>query len=646
MKTAWGLVAVAMLLLLSGICCGQSPNEVVATSTATLTLQPTVECYVYTGGGAATWTLPAVANHARRALTIKNRGGGAITLQRAGSDSLYTTGAVTSTSIAAGDWLRVENDGTYWCVRAPGAGGGGGAPTDATYITQTANGSLSNEQALAALATGLVKNTTSTGVLSIAAAGTDYIAPDAELTALAGLTSAADALPYFTGSGTASTATLTTAARSILDDASTAAIRTTLGLGTSDTPAFVDVTVTTEPYDAADWNGDLTVPTKDAVRDKIEAMGAGGGAPTTATYITQTADATLSAEQALGALASGILKNTTTTGVLSIASNTADYVAPSVAAAGNIGTTAGSDRKLFVDRSATTDYARLLFHTGGTEMWALGLRGDGGGSGVNNTLNLTGNAADTYPNILSLVPNGSNYAAYWFGSTTANAAHWENANGAAVFNEQGGAQNFRVESDTNANMLFVDGTNNRVGVGTGTPATALDVSGDVTVTTEVYDATGWNGDNSVPTKDAVRDKIETLGGGAFVRDVSASSFSPADATTYYFGGFATQSWTTTAATRRLYIPSDCTLTKAYVAFYVATTAGTTETSTISVRVNNTTDTTISSGVAFGAFGSFVFSNSSMSIALTAGDYIEIKWVTPTWATNPAGISTSVNLQFE
>lgn len=53
---------------------------------------------------------------------------------------------------------------------------GGGAPTDATYIVQTANGSLSAEQELAALATGILKNTTTTGVLSIAAAGTDYAA--------------------------------------------------------------------------------------------------------------------------------------------------------------------------------------------------------------------------------------------------------------------------------------------------------------------------------------------------------------------------------------------------------------------------------------------------------------------------------------
>jgi hypothetical protein len=52
-----------------------------------------------------------------------------------------------------------------------------GAPASATYITQTANGTLSNEQALSALTTGLVKVTNATGVLSTASAGSDYQAP-------------------------------------------------------------------------------------------------------------------------------------------------------------------------------------------------------------------------------------------------------------------------------------------------------------------------------------------------------------------------------------------------------------------------------------------------------------------------------------
>lgn len=71
--------------------------------------------------------------------------------------------AITVNCVGAG--VTCTQSGSTWTVTV--AGGGGGAPTSATYITQTPDATLTNEQALSLLGNGIVVNTTGTGVLTI-----------------------------------------------------------------------------------------------------------------------------------------------------------------------------------------------------------------------------------------------------------------------------------------------------------------------------------------------------------------------------------------------------------------------------------------------------------------------------------------------
>lgn len=225
-------------------------------------------------------------------VTVTGGGGGSATpggssgnvqINSAGAFGAYT-GTTCTYAVKS-----LDASGAATCTAAPSI------PADvsgASYWTRVAESGLSNETALGTLGTGLILNTTTTGVPTI------Y-----------GGTSCPYAIASLNASGTAACQPAPT----IPADVSAAHYVTTQAEAGLSAEAVLPTCTGT---DKLTFNG----TTISCATDQT-----GSGAPTTATYITQTPDATLSAEQALSSLATGILKNTTITGVLSIAASGTDY---------------------------------------------------------------------------------------------------------------------------------------------------------------------------------------------------------------------------------------------------------------------------------------------------------------------------------
>ena len=87
--------------------------------------------------------------------------------------------------------------------------------------------------------------------------------------------------------------------------------------------------------------------------------------------------------------------------------------------------------------------------------------------------NLTAVAASAYA---TLTASTGTFAGFTIGSSSSPNATLD-LRGSAIFNEDGGDYDFRIEGDTNANLFFVDASTDRIGVGTNTPSVTFDVVG-------------------------------------------------------------------------------------------------------------------------------------------------------------------------
>lgn len=114
--------------------------------------------------------------------------------------------------------------------------------------------------------------------------------------------------------------------------------------------------------------------------------------------------------------------------------------------------------------------------------------------------------------------------------------------------------------------------------------------------------------------------------------------------TYYFGSQA-RAMVSTANVWKMYIPKDGTIKKVYIMSYAGTTVGSNENLSLYIRKNNTTDTLIATIGASTALREFT--NTSLSISVSAGDYIEMKLVVPNpYTTPPAGITFGGSIYIE
>ena len=138
--------------------------------------------------------------------------------------------------------------------------------------------------------------------------------------------------------------------------------------------------------------------------------------------------------------------------------------------------------------------------------------------------------------------------------------------------------------------------------------------------------------------------VEDAGGGlGYCLNVRAASQSTTtDSKTLYWGGMLVVP-STTANRWRLYIPKAGTI-KAAVLYSYAGTAGSAEDWSRYIRLNNTSDTLIATVAE--ASNNRVWANYALSIAVAAGDYIEIKEVCPAWATNPATVTRTGQIYIE
>jgi hypothetical protein len=119
---------------------------------------------------------------------------------------------------------------------------------------------------------------------------------------------------------------------------------------------------------------------------------------------------------------------------------------------------------------------------------------------------------------------------------------------------------------------------------------------------------------------------------AIVLQAMAESFEPLDTTIYSIGASG-RSHTVFGTINKMYVPVTGVIKAARLSM-ISDSAGTNESFTAYLKINNSTNVTIQSlGISS---GDREFVNNAMDTSINLNDFIEFRIVTPAWETNPWG----------
>ena len=135
---------------------------------------------------------------------------------------------------------------------------------------------------------------------------------------------------------------------------------------------------------------------------------------------------------------------------------------------------------------------------------------------------------------------------------------------------------------------------------------------------------------------------EPIGSG-YTLQAACAAFNPADASNYYLASRFTIVPSAAVTSMKLYITKPGTIKRILVEF--SCTIGSNEAAAIYIRVNDTTDVLVHSGVQLNVSPQY-YLNDTLNVSVSLWDFITLKLVTPTWVTNPTALDINAVIYIE